>query len=162
MTTGEKIKALRKKANMSQEQLAHVLGLSRQAISRWETENAIPETNIVLKLSESFHVTTDYLLKDSVDNPPEQRDVDSEPKISKFSSNLIIGIGSAIIAFIVFLIVLIISTVEPMMKVGTTGILDLNFWIWNDLLPFVAIILIGSIVSIFHLGKYYFQDWQPK
>lgn len=161
MTTGEKIKTLRKKANMSQEQLAHVLGLSRQAISRWETENAIPETSIVLKLSEIFHVTTDYLLKDSVDNP-EQRDVDPEPKISKFNANLMIGLGGTIIAFIVFLIVLIISTVEPMMKVGTTGILDLNFWVENDLLLFVVIILLALVVGIYHLGKYYFQDWQPK
>ena len=162
MTTGEKIKVLRKKANMSQEQLANVLGLSRQAVSRWETENAIPETNIVLKLSDIFHVTTDYLLKDSIDNPSEQRNVDSEPKTSKFNSNLMIGVGSAIIAFIVFLIVLILSTVDPMMKVGTTGILDWDFWVWNDLLPFVVIILIALVVGIYHLGKYYFHDWQPK
>lgn len=44
MTTGEKIAALRKKNNMTQEQLAEVLGVARQSVSRWEMDVAFPET----------------------------------------------------------------------------------------------------------------------
>ena len=62
MTTGEKIRDLRKRQGLSQEALAGQLGLSRQAVSRWENENILPETETVLRLSALFQVSTDYLL----------------------------------------------------------------------------------------------------
>ena len=65
MTTGEKIRDLRKRQGLSQEQLANLAGLSRQAVSRWEAEDAVPETAMIIQLSEIFQVTTDYLLKDT-------------------------------------------------------------------------------------------------
>lgn len=62
MTTGEKIAALRRSAGLSQEALAEELGISRQAVSRWETNESLPDTEKVIRLSRRFHVTTDYLL----------------------------------------------------------------------------------------------------
>ncbi len=52
MTTGSKISKLRKENNYTQEQLAVMLGVSRQAISKWENDVAYPETDKILKLSE--------------------------------------------------------------------------------------------------------------
>ncbi len=44
MTTGEKISMLRRRKNITQEQLAELLGVSRQSVSRWEMDQAFPET----------------------------------------------------------------------------------------------------------------------
>ncbi len=64
MTTGEKIAALRKKGGMTQEELAEVLNVSRQSVSRWEMDIAFPETDKLIKLSKIFAVSIDYLLND--------------------------------------------------------------------------------------------------
>jgi transcriptional regulator with XRE-family HTH domain len=64
MSTGDKIQQLRKNINLSQEQLAERIGVSRQAISKWELEESLPNTDKVILLSKLFGVTIDYLLLD--------------------------------------------------------------------------------------------------
>ena len=72
MTTGEKIAALRRKAGMSQEALADQLGISRQAVSRWEVGIAIPSMDNLMALSKLFGVPTDELMGgDKVVSVPE-------------------------------------------------------------------------------------------
>lgn len=66
MTFADKLIRLRKINGMSQEDLADKLGVSRQAISKWEGLLSVPDLQNVLKISELFGVTTDYLLKDNV------------------------------------------------------------------------------------------------
>lgn len=56
MTTGEKIAMLRKRKNITQEQLAEILGVSRQSVSRWEMDQAFPETEKLIRLSGLFPV----------------------------------------------------------------------------------------------------------
>lgn len=63
MTFGERLQALRQRAGMSQDQLAERLGVSRQAVSRWERDETMPETDKVIALADLFGVTTDYLLR---------------------------------------------------------------------------------------------------
>lgn len=60
----EKLMALRKKAGMSQEDLADRLSVSRQAISRWELGSTLPDAPNLLKISDLFGVSVDYLLRD--------------------------------------------------------------------------------------------------
>lgn len=60
----------RKKYGLSQEQLAEKMGVSRQAVSRWETENTLPDAYNLKKISELFHVSIDYLLAE--DNCPQE------------------------------------------------------------------------------------------
>ncbi|WP_294852401.1 helix-turn-helix domain-containing protein [uncultured Oscillibacter sp.] len=69
MKLKEKILYCRKKAGLSQEALAERLGVSRQAISKWETGDAVPEINKLLLLANAFGVTTDWLL---CDEEPEE------------------------------------------------------------------------------------------
>ena len=69
MTMAEKILALRKQAGLSQEELADKLGVSRQAVSRWEMGAALPDAPNILGLSRLFGVTTDSLLYDEYDAP---------------------------------------------------------------------------------------------
>ena len=66
MTLGEKISKLRKEYNYTQEQLADILGVSRQSISKWESDIAYPETEKLIELGKIFECSMDYLLKDEV------------------------------------------------------------------------------------------------
>lgn len=65
MDLSEKILNLRKGCDLTQEQLAEKLNVSRQSISKWESGQAVPELDKLLALSSLFDVTTDYLLKPS-------------------------------------------------------------------------------------------------
>ncbi|MBE6630993.1 MAG: helix-turn-helix transcriptional regulator [Ruminococcaceae bacterium] len=66
MTLGEKLSKLRKEYNYTQEQLADVLGVSRQAISKWESDIAYPETDKLIKMGKLFECTMDYLLNEDI------------------------------------------------------------------------------------------------
>ena len=66
MSIGEKITEARKLKNLTQEQLAELLGVTRQSISRWELNQAYPETEKILRLSDILGVSCDYLLKENV------------------------------------------------------------------------------------------------
>ena len=63
MKLGQKIAELRKKSGLSQEALAEKMNVSRQAVSKWESNQSIPDIEKIVDLSELFGVTTDYLLK---------------------------------------------------------------------------------------------------
>lgn len=65
MALGEKLSKLRKENNYTQEQLADILSVSRQAISKWESNITYPETDKLIRMSELFHCSLDYLLKDA-------------------------------------------------------------------------------------------------
>lgn len=67
MTLGDKLTKLRKENNYTQEQLAELLGVSRQAVSKWESDTAYPETDKLIKLGELYGCSMDYLLKDEAD-----------------------------------------------------------------------------------------------
>ena len=63
MNMADRIQHLRKSKGISQEELADKVGVSRQAVSKWESEQSTPDIEKVILLSDFFDVTTDYLLK---------------------------------------------------------------------------------------------------
>jgi len=65
MDFSEKLLTLRKARDLTQEQLAEKLNVSRQSVSKWESAQAVPELEKIVALSAVFDVTTDYLLKSS-------------------------------------------------------------------------------------------------
>ena len=67
MILADKIITLRKKNGWSQEELAEQVGVSRQAISKWESAQSVPDLDKILRMSEIFGVTTDFLLKDEME-----------------------------------------------------------------------------------------------
>lgn len=73
MTTGEKIIELRKRNGYSQEELAEKLDVSRQSVSKWELNASTPDLERIVQMSELFHVSTDYLLKEG-----DQSQVDTQ------------------------------------------------------------------------------------
>ena len=66
MTLGEKIAKQRKELNYTQEQLADILGVSRQSISKWESDITYPETDKLIELGKLFDCSMDYLLKEEI------------------------------------------------------------------------------------------------
>ena len=71
MILADKIIENRKKNGWSQEELANRLGVSRQSVSKWESAQAVPDLKKILQLAEVFGVTTDYLIKDEIEEKPE-------------------------------------------------------------------------------------------
>ncbi len=67
MILADKIVAMRKKSGWSQEELAEKMEVSRQAVSKWESAQTVPDLNKILQLGKLFGVTTDYLLKDELE-----------------------------------------------------------------------------------------------
>ena len=79
MTFGNKLQALRARAGLSQEELAARLGVSRQAVSKWELDKAAPDAAYIVAISILFAVTTDYLLKDDAPETPPPVGEGTEP-----------------------------------------------------------------------------------
>lgn len=71
MTLGGKLAKLRRENNFTQEQLAELLGVSRQAISKWESDAAYPETEKLIRLGKLYGCSMDYLLLDEEPREPE-------------------------------------------------------------------------------------------
>ncbi len=69
MILADKIIDLRKKNGWSQEELAEHLNVSRQSVSKWESGMSVPDLNKIIAMSELFGVSTDYLLKDTLEEP---------------------------------------------------------------------------------------------
>ena len=70
MLLSEKIMSLRKRNGWSQEELAQQLGVSRQSVSKWESMASMPDIQKIMTMSELFGVSTDYLLKDELEELP--------------------------------------------------------------------------------------------
>ena len=126
MTMGERIYKLRKEKSLSQEQLAETADVSRQAVSKWETGQSVPDAEKIVLLSDIFGTTTDYLLKGTQDN--------SASHAPRLSANTAAAIGTLL---------------------NFLGVIS-SVFIWFELqrdiaaLPGLAALLIGS--GIFVIG----------
>lgn len=79
MILADKIIRLRKKNGWSQEELAEKMKVSRQAVSKWEAAQTTPDLEKILRLGNLFGVTTDYLLKDEIENEELTEGIDETP-----------------------------------------------------------------------------------
>ena len=85
MILADKIIRLRKKNGWSQEELADKMNVSRQAVSKWESAQTIPDLGKILQLSTLFGVTTDYLLKDEIEDEEFTNDTSSDTTVKRIS-----------------------------------------------------------------------------
>lgn len=99
----ENLIQLRKKANLSQEQLADKLNVTRQAISKWESGQTMPEADKILLLSDIFNVTTDRLLKGTEDSQNHKKEgVDFFPLMG-YIFLILLAIGGYIGYFVLYM-----------------------------------------------------------
>ena len=80
MSLGDKLAKLRKDNNYTQEQLAEILGVSRQSVSKWESDVAYPETDKLIEIGKLYNCSMDYLLKDDVETARPNPDNDATQK----------------------------------------------------------------------------------
>ena len=86
MNLSDRIQYLRKARGISQEGLADQLGVSRQAVSKWESEQSMPDLDKIISMSDYFDVTTDYLLKGI--EPVVQKEEEQSIKHRRIASNI--------------------------------------------------------------------------
>lgn len=87
MTLGQKLKEIRKRFGMSQEQLAEILNVSRQAITKWENDGGLPDVSNLQEIAKTFGITVDYLLDDENQLPALslRKELDKEKYKNKLS-----------------------------------------------------------------------------
>lgn len=121
MIFGEKLQLLRKQKGLSQEKLSEQLKVSRQAISKWELGESLPDTENVVKLSKLFGVSIDYLLNDGISNEKDIPAVQNNTVVlqNKFHSTMkfILGAACSAIGCIGGITLFVLST---MIKVHVT------------------------------------------
>lgn len=134
MILADKIADLRKKNGWSQEELANQLGVSRQAVSKWESASSIPDLDKIVKMSLIFGVSTDYLLKDSLEAGRESEEVmeyntaelgmdgKAIQMISMESANVYLELLQQVSSKIALGVSLCI--LSPIMLIGLTGVSD--------------------------------------
>ncbi len=96
MNMADRIQYLRKTNGISQEELADKVGVSRQAVSKWESEQSLPDLEKIITMSEYFGVTTDYILKGI------EPVVDKEQKSSELISKILYIASTAFVAIGLF------------------------------------------------------------
>ncbi len=100
MTIGERLLKLRKEKNLSQEELANILDVSRQTISKWETDQSTPDFDKIVPLCECFGITSDELLTGN-SNIIEKKQKDVK---SNFARNIAVSVMLYIFALIAMII----------------------------------------------------------
>lgn len=113
MIFADKLIQLRKKAGWSQEELAEQMNVTRQSVSKWEGAQSVPDLEKIIHLSNLFGVSTDYLLKDEIENAGchtiPSDDVSTARRVSMEEANAFLSVKaqtSKSIALAVFLCVL--------------------------------------------------------
>ena len=127
MTLGEKIARERKKLNYTQEQLADILEVSRQSISKWESDITFPETDKIIQLSQIFDCSIDYLLKDEITNKHQSKTTLSE-KLSSIKDRMLTDQGKLRVKFalkiggIIFAVLLAVDFVAMLIYFAINGL----------------------------------------
>ena len=169
MNLSDRIQYLRKARGISQEGLADQLGVSRQAVSKWESEQSMPDLDKIISMSDYFEVTTDYLLKGV--EPVVQKEEEQSIKHRRIASNicyqLSLGfIGLGIILSIILADFLKISILlTPVLIVQGVGLLVWgtgrnlsevrpSFQVTLALILFLLFVPLGFLSNVlFPLGK---------
>ncbi len=115
MTMGEKILKLRKAHAWSQEELADRVGVTRQAISRWESDSAKPDADNIIQLGKLFGVSSDYLLcieeasAATISASPDATRLEGKNELYR----LVVGVTFVTLAVMAFFALALISAIDP-------------------------------------------------
>ncbi len=93
MSFGENLQFLRKKANITQEQLAEQLNVSRQSVSKWESDTAYPEMDKLLTLCEMFHCDMDTIIRGSTEKSSAADTCNYDAHMNQFSKSISGSVG---------------------------------------------------------------------
>ena len=132
MIFADKLILLRKKAGWSQEELAEQMDITRQSVSKWEGAQSVPDLEKMIRLSELFGVSTDYLLKDEIEEAEQlnsSNDIPTLRRVSMEEANAFLSIKSKTAKTIAYATLLCILSPIALLMLGainesTPGILN--------------------------------------
>jgi transcriptional regulator with XRE-family HTH domain len=155
MKLADKISKLRKQIGWSQEELAEKMNVSRQSVSKWESASSIPDMNKIIRLSEIFSVSTDYLLKDEIETSETNVDEVEEDVVrinletarefvqSKIKTSKIIAIAVLIFIYSAIPLFSFIALSES----GRFGLTE-NVAVGIGLVSTLILVAIGVVIAI--------------
>ncbi len=160
MILADKITENRKKNGWSQEELAQRLGVSRQSVSKWESAQAVPDMKKIVQMSELFGVSTDYLLKDEIEDegngqqPSADYSFDEKPvrKVTMEDANEFLAYNNSVAGIISVGVMLCI--LSPVLLITLAALSEAGkLSISEDMSGFTGLIVlflfIGTAVGIF-------------
>ena len=172
MIFADKLIDLRKKNGWSQEDLAEKLNVSRQAVSKWEGAQSVPDMTRIIQLSELFGVSTDYLLKDSLEHAEPSQDVvpDSQVRtIGMEEANAFLNIKEANSRRVALAVMLCILSPVALILLGGAQTFGLLKWSENAaggvglvILMLMILPAVGLFVtSNLRISPYEFLEKEP-
>lgn len=155
MILADKITELRKKNGWSQEELAEMLDVSRQAISKWESAQSTPDMNRILKMSELFGVSTDSLLKDDMTIQPAEVPAENAQSLRTVSMEEAAGflaykaVAAGRIALGVMLCVLSPIALIVLAGLQESGVIGITQTAAVGIGLVILLLLVGTAVALF-------------
>ena len=162
MTIGERIAALRRAAGLSQEQMAEMLEVSRQAVSKWETGQTLPEADRIPRICALFSVSADELLGMQAPKPVQEtkaeeknKDVDTLLRASLYRRMFTVGWITALTALIELALGYFLTwsvyhrAVERAWEYGLGYRSDVMFY--AKTMPMLAVFVIGGVLLVIGL-----------
>ncbi len=149
MILADKLIRLRKKNGWSQEELAENMNVSRQAVSKWEGAQTIPDLEKILMLGELFGVTTDYLLKDEIENE-DYTDGISNPGVRKITlaeANEYLELRKSAAKRIAIATILCIVSIIPLLLLGVASE-NPSFFLSEESACGIGLVVMFPIVAI--------------
>lgn len=177
MKLSENLKRIRKENNLSQEQLAEKLGVSRQAVSKWESGQSYPEMDKVLLICKLFNYNIDELMNENVKEVEETKQ--SKNNINKYVEDFFAFITKTVemfssmkfrqklkclteqiaVAFFLFLIFAIIGSISVSVVRGILG--KSVYYVIKDILKsiYIVVALVAGTMILLHIFKIRYLDY---
>ena len=156
MIFADKLILLRKKAGWSQEELAYQMDVTRQSVSKWEGAQSVPDLDKMIRLSELFGVSLDYLLKDEIEEIGNINTVDDTPPLKRVSmeeANAFLSVKSKTaktVACAVFLCILspIVLLILNAISEISAGVLNENIAVGTGMIVLISLVAIAVAMFI--------------
>ena len=156
MIFADKLILLRKKAGWSQEELADQMNVTRQSVSKWEGAQSVPDLEKMLRLSELFGVSTDYLLKDEIEEAEHIDLFDDTPllrRVSMEEANAFLSVKlrtAKTIAYAAFLCIVspIALLILGAISESTVGVLNENIAGGIGMIVLIILVAIAAVMFI--------------
>ena len=165
MKFSEKLQSLRKKAGLSQEQLAEQMNVTRQAISKWETGEGMPDVDNLLPLARLLHTTVDYLLdEDAQAQTPKTAQSDWWEQIKAFgrrygywSGYVLVAIGALRLVYTLIVLIAAGTFIAPFENGDAWGV-SFGFSVPYYLISAVQILINVALI----VGGLWLARWLKK
>lgn len=159
MSLGENLQFLRKRDNITQEQLAEALEVSRQSVSKWESDTSYPEMDKLLQLADFFHCNLDDMVKQDVSSKYVENKGDYDSFYNKFSKQITLGVGLILFGITTMLFLIAVIPKKPGVDMEALG--GIAFFIFLAIA--VAIFVVAGLQSDYFEKEHpYIEDFYTK